>query len=127
MPLAFDLDLTAAAPIAAKPKSRPLLTPRQVEIVVALASGSTNEQVSQKCNITSQSTKNHLTAIYQKLHVQNGTGAVVKCLKQKVFCLDDVKLTRKKGKRGRKSSGPGPGPAPKPKPKPKPPRVAQMM
>ena len=68
------------------------LTLHQLEILLAFATGLTNCQVSDKFNISPQTIKNTLHSIYSHLDVPNITSAVIKCLQNYAFDLDDVTL-----------------------------------
>jgi len=52
------------------------LTPRETEILRALAEGQSNKQMAQQFWLTDQTIKNHLTHIYRKLGVNSRTEAV---------------------------------------------------
>ena len=47
------------------------LTPRQLDIVSAIVSGSTNQDIAQQFSISSNTVKYHLTNMFEKLGVTN--------------------------------------------------------
>jgi two-component system, NarL family, nitrate/nitrite response regulator NarL len=69
--LVVALQAHAAPPAAddAPPASR--LTPREMQIVSAVVVGATNGEIGQDFGLSSQTVKNHLTTIYDKLGVSN--------------------------------------------------------
>jgi DNA-binding NarL/FixJ family response regulator len=52
------------------------LTDRERQIVHAAGRGLSNDAIAQTYGISAQTVKNHLTAAFQKLGVENRTGAV---------------------------------------------------
>ena len=52
------------------------LTPREIEILRALAGGQSNKQMASKFWLSDQTIKYHLTNIYRKLKVRSRTEAV---------------------------------------------------
>ena len=56
------------------------LTPREREIVEALAQGCPYKEIADRCGISLSTVRTHLQRIYQKLQVNNRTEAVVKFL-----------------------------------------------
>ncbi|PYQ70045.1 MAG: DNA-binding response regulator [Acidobacteria bacterium] len=47
------------------------LTPRELEIVAAVAAGYSNKEMAQRFSLSQETVKHHLTRIYNKLHVTN--------------------------------------------------------
>jgi DNA-binding NarL/FixJ family response regulator len=47
------------------------LTPREREIVRAIAHGRTNREVAENLGLSEQTVKNQLSVVFQKLHVKN--------------------------------------------------------
>jgi two-component system nitrate/nitrite response regulator NarL len=47
------------------------LTPRELDILRAIMDGCTNRDIAQKCSISAQTVKHHLTSIFQKVGVSN--------------------------------------------------------
>jgi two-component system, NarL family, nitrate/nitrite response regulator NarL len=47
------------------------LTPREIEIIKAIADGSTNKEIAEKFRISEQTVKHHLTSIFGKVGVSN--------------------------------------------------------
>jgi NarL family two-component system response regulator YdfI len=68
--------LTTAAldrsPLALQP-----LTPREIEVLAALAEGYGNKQIAARLDISEHTVKTHLAAIFEKLEVSNRTEAVL--------------------------------------------------
>lgn len=58
------------------------LTPREVQILDAIASGKTNKEVGVALAISEQTVKNHMSSILRKLSVNDRTQAVVFALRQ---------------------------------------------
>ena len=56
------------------------LTPREREIVEALAQGCPYKEIADRCSISLSTVRTHLQRIYEKLQVNNRTEAVVKFL-----------------------------------------------
>jgi DNA-binding NarL/FixJ family response regulator len=56
------------------------LTPREQEIVGALAQGCSYKEIADRCGISLSTVRTHLQHIYEKLQVNNRTEAVVKFL-----------------------------------------------
>ncbi|MGQ0735960.1 MAG: response regulator [Acidobacteriota bacterium] len=60
-------DLARAVRQAGAPRERPFgLTPREVEIVDAIAAGDSNREIAAKLGISLQTVKHHLTSIFDK-------------------------------------------------------------
>ncbi|NJL77144.1 MAG: response regulator transcription factor [Saprospiraceae bacterium] len=65
-----------------KPKSKYKLTKRETEILTLYADGLSYKMVAAQCNITLETVKTHFKNISLKLHVNCGTEAVVKALRE---------------------------------------------
>jgi DNA-binding NarL/FixJ family response regulator len=61
------------------------LTPREVEILGQLVKGNSYKMIAAECDITIDTVKKHLQNIYYKLHVNCGTEAVAKAIKEKII------------------------------------------
>jgi DNA-binding NarL/FixJ family response regulator len=61
---------------------RPILSPREQEIMRLIASGATNREIAGRLALSVQTIKNGLSIIYQKLCVSNRTEAVVAALER---------------------------------------------
>jgi len=59
------------------------LTDREIEILRLIALGGTNKEIAHKLGITEKTVKNHLTNIFQTLHVNNRTQAAIYALRMK--------------------------------------------
>jgi DNA-binding NarL/FixJ family response regulator len=58
------------------------LTPREQEILALLAEGNLYKEIGDRLNISLNTVKRHLHAIYEKLHVQSRTEATAKYLRR---------------------------------------------
>jgi len=56
------------------------LSPRENEILKLLAEGFLYKEIAEKLNITMSTVRTHIHSVYEKLHVQTRTEAVVKYL-----------------------------------------------
>ena len=70
----------AGAPRAAEALSVPVqpLTPREVDVLNALAEGLGNKQIAARLEISEHTVKTHLAAIFEKLETSNRTEAVMR-------------------------------------------------
>jgi DNA-binding NarL/FixJ family response regulator len=66
------------------------LTPRELEILRAVAGGLKNRQIADQLSLTEQTVKNHLSRIMHKLGVPNRTHAVTFAVRQGWLTLDEV-------------------------------------
>lgn len=66
----------------------PLLSERQVEILQAIADGSTTKQVARELGITQKTVHNHLNAIYRRLDTQSLTHAVLSAVRLGIIELE---------------------------------------
>ncbi len=57
------------------------ITQREQEVLTLLANGLLYKEISSQLNISLETTKKHVSNIYQKLHVQNRTEALLKFMK----------------------------------------------
>lgn len=69
------------------PTQRPShgVTPREQELLQLLAQGYTYRMIGLQCGISVETVRRHLKNIYHKLHVQCGTEAVAKALREKII------------------------------------------
>ena len=58
-----------------------LLSPRQAEILQAIADGSTTKQVARELSISIKTVHNHLNAVYQRLGTQTLTHTVLQAVR----------------------------------------------
>ncbi|CAN5812816.1 response regulator transcription factor [soil metagenome] len=65
------------------------LTDRELQILREISTGHTNAQIGDELGISSQTVKNHVTAILRKLAVNDRTQAVVTALKRGWITLED--------------------------------------
>jgi DNA-binding NarL/FixJ family response regulator len=61
------------------------ITPREQQILQLLAKGYTYRMIGIELNISVETVRKHLKNIYQKLHVQCGTEAVAKAIKESII------------------------------------------
>ena len=54
-----------------KPAPDLMLTPRERDLVRAVAAGRTNREIANELNLGEQAVKNVLSVVYQKCHVRN--------------------------------------------------------
>lgn len=64
------------------------LSPREMEILELICQGASNKDIAERLGISYQTVKNHVTAILQKLGVNDRTQAVLYALKQGWFSLE---------------------------------------
>lgn len=63
------------------------LTARETEILKLLVKGHSYKMIAAECNISLDTVKKHLKNIYTKLHVNCGTEAVAKALKDRIITI----------------------------------------
>ncbi len=54
------------------------ITSREHEVLLAVEKGSTNEQIAEQLDLGHGTVRNYLSSIYEKLKVENRTGAIAK-------------------------------------------------
>lgn len=77
-----------APPVSDPPPRMTSLTEREVEILVGIGEGQTNAQVGAALGISTQTVKNHVTAILRKLAVANRTQAVAEAIRHGLIRAD---------------------------------------
>ncbi len=65
----------------ADPAVRPLLTPREVEVLAAVGQGMSNKAIARRLGISAHTVKYHLEAIFAKLDVRSRAEAVTRGLR----------------------------------------------
>lgn len=65
------------------------LTPRELEVLQALASGAANSKIAEQLFITEQTVKNHVSNIFKKLGVETRVEAVLYALRHGLATPDD--------------------------------------
>lgn len=60
------------------------LTPREMDIITALAEGLSNKEIAQRLGVTTSTIKNHLTNVYSKLKVYDRTQAALFAVRNKL-------------------------------------------
>ncbi len=60
------------------------LTEREKEILRLIALGGTNKEIAQKLSISEKTVKNHISNIFQTLHINNRTKAAIYALEKKI-------------------------------------------
>jgi DNA-binding NarL/FixJ family response regulator len=66
------------------------LTPRELDILMLVAAGAQNREISESLGLSEQTVKNHLSTIFHKLGVPNRTHAVMYASRQGWLDLADV-------------------------------------
>ncbi len=66
------------------------LTPRELDVLIHVAAGSRNREISEALGVSEQTIKNHLSTILHKLGVPNRTHAVMYAARQGWLALHDV-------------------------------------
>ncbi len=69
------------------PHSRPLLTPREVEVLALVGEGQSNKAIARRLGISAHTVKYHLEAIFTKLGVRSRAEAVTRGLRLGVHVL----------------------------------------
>lgn len=85
--LRVSLQGAAAPGFAEAVPPRPLLTPRELEILRALGEGMTNKAVARQLGISAHTVKFHLEAVFAKLGVASRAEAVAKGLRRGLLML----------------------------------------
>jgi len=85
--LRVSLPGVAAAGFAEAEPPRPLLTPRELEILRALGEGLTNKAVARRLGISAHTVKFHLEAVFTKLGAASRAEAVAKGLRRGLILL----------------------------------------
>ena len=67
-----------------------LLSKRELEILIAIASGNSNKEISRLLEISDQTVKNHITSILRKTVVTDRTAAVVYALRKGWIKLEEL-------------------------------------
>jgi two-component system nitrate/nitrite response regulator NarL len=70
-----------------EPPARPLLTPREVEVLALVGQGQSNKSIARRLNISAHTVKYHLEAIFAKLGVRSRAEAVTRGLRLGVQVL----------------------------------------
>jgi two-component system response regulator DegU len=70
------------------------LTARELEVLVQVAAGSRNRDISEALGVSEQTVKNHLSSVFHKLGVPNRTHAVTYATRHGWLALDDMPARR---------------------------------
>ncbi|ETJ03968.1 MAG: LuxR family response regulator, partial [Actinomyces urogenitalis DORA_12] len=73
---------------AAPSDTAPALSPREREVLAAVARGMSNAQIARELLISEATVKTHLLRVNNKLGVDSRTGAVMEALRQGLIELD---------------------------------------
>ena len=68
-----------------------MITPRQLDVLLLLAQGLTNEQIAARLGIRVQSVRNLCTKLYKRFGVVNSHGAVARGLLDGFITLEDLR------------------------------------
>jgi DNA-binding NarL/FixJ family response regulator len=79
--------LDTLAPAVAVGKSRPGLTPREVEVLALVVRGLVNKQIAGELKMADNTVKNHIKTILQKLGVQDRTQAATEAIRRGIIHL----------------------------------------
>ncbi len=60
------------------------LTPREVEVLLLIAEGQNNKNISENLYISEKTVKNHISSIFRKLGVSDRTSAALYCIREGV-------------------------------------------
>ncbi len=83
-----ELAVSMLRAIESAADDQPLLSERQIEILQAIADGSTTKQVARDLGITQKTVHNHLNAIYRRLDTQSLTHAVLSAVRLGIIELE---------------------------------------
>ena len=78
---------TYEAPAAPNP-----LSEREMEILAGVAEGCSNKEIGERCGISDQTVKNHLTTVLRKLGVTDRTEAVVMAIRHRWLKLEQINI-----------------------------------
>ena len=70
--------------------SAPSLTERELEIITSLARGRGNKQIARDLSISEKTVRNHISNIYNKLHVYDKLGAVLYAIREGLVDVDGL-------------------------------------
>ena len=73
---------------------KPILTEREMNVLILLSYGLTNKEISEKLHISVHTTKAHLESIYDKLDVTNRLQAVVRAVFMGIIDINDILAKR---------------------------------
>lgn len=73
---------------------KPILTEREMNVIILLSYGLTNKQISEKLHISVHTTKAHLESIYDKLDVTNRLQAVVRAVYIGIIDINEILIKR---------------------------------
>jgi len=69
--------------------SAPKLTDRELEVMNALARGKANKQIARDLSISEKTVRNHISNIYNKLHIYDRTQAVLYAIREGLVEVED--------------------------------------
>jgi len=75
---------------AEKAKRYENLTPREREVLALIAKGMSNKEIARQLFISDKTVKNHLSNIFEKLHINDRTSAAVMAVKEGLVDSDDL-------------------------------------
>src|SRR5215217_4039741 len=70
--------------------SAPKLTEREREVMTALARGRANKQIARDLDISEKTVRNHVSNIYNKLHIYDRTQAVLYAIREGLIDMDGL-------------------------------------
>lgn len=75
-----------------KPKPKLFLTDREHQILVLVASGLSDEEISQKLSISRRTTNKHMENLRVKMDAKNRIHVIIKSLKHGLLFLEEIKV-----------------------------------
>src|ERR1700730_12063368 len=75
----------ACCPVMRETDGHALLTPRELEVLAALAEGMTNKAIARRLNISLHTVKFHVESVFRKLGARTRTEAVAKASERRRF------------------------------------------
>jgi len=68
-----------------------VITKRQLEVLLLLSQGLTNQQIASRLGIQTQSVRNICSGLYKRLGVVNSHGAVARGLLEGLITMEDLR------------------------------------
>lgn len=68
------------------------LSPRETEIMREICHGHSNKKISVQMSLSEKTVKNHISRIFQKLHVDSRQKVLVIALKRNLITIDEITI-----------------------------------